>query len=509
MVALAAGVFFWRRISQHRRMAKKLREWPVDRIERWPLDKIIPYERNPRLHSDAQIDQIAASMRKFGVTAPMLVDESGELIYGHGRRAAAERIGLKDFPVAIARGWSEDEKRAYRIMDNQLGLASEWDLPLLKLELGELARVDFDMPLLGFDPVELTDIMLPPQEGERADTRELNGDEQKRLDAAWRPLVKEWEGLWRGARDRGYASANFVRSALAVHFVRAQLFGQDIPRNATISYNLHRMAEVGDAKSMDDLFAHVLDSDDVLHSLQFMVGGTPTFDKLFMGLAIYSHRMPQEFPAALARDLIDEFCPKKGAVLDPCHGWGGRLLGFLLSEAGSYTGFDASDQTSAGVRAIADDLLPFAVGKRKVTLTAVPFEDVTLKEASFDFALTSPPYFDTEKYSGEMSSWRRYKTYDKWRDGFYEPMIERVSRALRDGGVFALQVGSQAYPLEDDCKKISAKHKLAHVATRQTEIVNNQTGHNEGEVVVVLRKEARVGKRAVRVDPALEFGRVL
>jgi ParB-like chromosome segregation protein Spo0J len=494
-------------------MAKpKLREWPADKTERWPLDKIIPYERNPRFHSEEQIAQIAASIQRFGVTTPVLVDEQGVLIYGHGRLLAAKQLGLKEFPVAIARGWSEDEKRAYRVADNQLGLASEWDMPALNAELIELSAAGFDMSLLGFDAVELTDMMVPELSGEEApqESRELSGNEQERLDAAWRPLVREWGELWRGARDRGYASPTFVRSALAVHFVRAQLYGTDIPRNATISYNLHRMSEIGDAKSMDELFERVLEDDDKLHSLQFMTGGVPVFDKLFMGLAIYSHRMPQEFPAALARGLIGEFCPKGGAVLDPCHGWGGRLLGFLLSEASSYTGFDASEQTVKGVRAMADDLIPFAIGERKVKLTASPFEDVKLPEAAFDFALTSPPYFNTEKYGGARSSWRRYRSYDKWRDGFYAPMIEKVSRGLREGALFALQVGSQAYPLEDDCKKISAKHKLAHVATRQTEIVNNQMGHIEGEVVIVLRKLGHGARRgSVKADPALEFGRVL
>jgi hypothetical protein len=150
----------------------KLRAWPADSIERWKLDKIVPYERNPRLHSEEQIGQIAESMKRFGVTTPVLVDEDGELIYGHGRLAAAKLLGLRELPVAIARGWSDAEKRAYRIADNQLGLNSEWDLPLLKIELGALADSGFDMPLLGFDDMHLVQFMAGEGEGRPLPTAE-------------------------------------------------------------------------------------------------------------------------------------------------------------------------------------------------------------------------------------------------------------------------------------------------------------------------------------------------
>src|SRR5215831_3454141 len=99
-----------------------LRPWPADRVERWSLMRIHEHPQNPRLHSDEQIEQIAASMRRFGVTAPVLVDEDGWLIYGHGRYRAAQKLGYAELPVAVARGWSEEEKRAYRIVDNQLAL---------------------------------------------------------------------------------------------------------------------------------------------------------------------------------------------------------------------------------------------------------------------------------------------------------------------------------------------------------------------------------------------------
>src|SRR5436305_14895411 len=99
-------------------VASPARPWPADQFERWPIERLIPYENNPRLHSEADLDKIAASIRKWGWTMPLLVDEQGELISGHARVGAAIILELKSIPVIVATGWSEDEKRAYRVADN-------------------------------------------------------------------------------------------------------------------------------------------------------------------------------------------------------------------------------------------------------------------------------------------------------------------------------------------------------------------------------------------------------
>src|SRR3954468_1199517 len=89
------------------------RAWSAERIERWPVSRLVPYARNARTHSDAQVAQIAASILEWGWTMPILIDESGGLIAGHGRLLAARKLGFTDLPVMIARGWSEAQKRAY------------------------------------------------------------------------------------------------------------------------------------------------------------------------------------------------------------------------------------------------------------------------------------------------------------------------------------------------------------------------------------------------------------
>jgi DNA modification methylase len=133
----------------------KPEQWPASKVELRPLEKIIPYPKNPRTHPPEQIELLARLMREEGVTAPILVDEEGVIIYGHGRHLAATQNGFKKYPVVIATGWSEQKKRAARIQDNQVALLSGWDSTLIGGELAELKASGFDIPLLGFPEFQL------------------------------------------------------------------------------------------------------------------------------------------------------------------------------------------------------------------------------------------------------------------------------------------------------------------------------------------------------------------
>ena len=138
---------------------------PADKVERWGIDRLVPYARNARTHSDAQVAQIAASIKEWGWTTPVLVDEQGGIIAGHGRTLAAHKLGMQDVPVVVATGWSDTKKRAYVIADNKLALNAGWDNELLALELGELGDLGFDLDLTGFTPEEI-DALTPEQVSE-------------------------------------------------------------------------------------------------------------------------------------------------------------------------------------------------------------------------------------------------------------------------------------------------------------------------------------------------------
>jgi ParB-like chromosome segregation protein Spo0J len=132
-----------------------MKPWPADAVERRPLSELIPSARNARVHSEEQIGQIAASIREWGWTMPVLVDEAGTIIAGHGRVLAASRLGLGEVPVMVARGWSDAQKRAYLLADNKLTDNSAWDQTLLRIELADLASIGFDVPIIGFTENEI------------------------------------------------------------------------------------------------------------------------------------------------------------------------------------------------------------------------------------------------------------------------------------------------------------------------------------------------------------------
>jgi len=136
-------------------------KWPADKVERRSIDALIPYARNARTHSEEQVAQIAASIREWGWTVPVLVDETGGIIAGHGRVLAARKLGLAEVPVMVAAGWSEAQRRAYVLADNKLALNAGWDTELLRLEVSDLQAMDFDAGLIGFSAHELGEMFAP------------------------------------------------------------------------------------------------------------------------------------------------------------------------------------------------------------------------------------------------------------------------------------------------------------------------------------------------------------
>ncbi|MGA2598527.1 MAG: DNA methyltransferase [Bryobacteraceae bacterium] len=138
------------------------------RIELWPIDRLVPYAKNPRTHSEEQVAQIAASIVEFGFTAPILVASDAGILAGHGRLLAARKLRLPEVPVVVLDHLSETQRRAYVIADNQLALNAGWNLELLRVELESLKENDFDLDLIGFSDKELDDLLADPEDDERA-----------------------------------------------------------------------------------------------------------------------------------------------------------------------------------------------------------------------------------------------------------------------------------------------------------------------------------------------------
>lgn len=142
--------------------------WPANDVQTWEIGRLKAYERNARTHSAEQIAKIAASIREFGFTSPILALEDGTIVAGHGRASAARLIGMGQVPVMVARGWSPEQIKAYVIADNQIALDAGWDEELLALEIGELHAAGFDLGLTGFDQDRIDDLLGLGVEEEKA-----------------------------------------------------------------------------------------------------------------------------------------------------------------------------------------------------------------------------------------------------------------------------------------------------------------------------------------------------
>jgi DNA modification methylase len=133
--------------------------WLADRIEQWPTAKLVPYARNARTHSDDQVAQIAASIAEFGFTNPILAGSDGVIVAGHGRLAAAQKLGLEVVPVVVLDHLSPTQRRALVIADNRIAENAGWDDAMLRIEIAALQGDDFDLSLTGFDADALAELM--------------------------------------------------------------------------------------------------------------------------------------------------------------------------------------------------------------------------------------------------------------------------------------------------------------------------------------------------------------
>lgn len=167
-------------------------------VERAPISALKPSPRNARSHSKRQIDQIAASIREFGFTNPVLVDEAKTILAGHGRVEAARRLGLEEIPILRIEHLSPDQKRAYVIADNQLALKAGWDKEILAIELEALVEAEFEVELIGFEIAEIDAII---GEGVEADP-DGPGPEDRLAPSPSGPPVTRAGDVWALGRHR-------------------------------------------------------------------------------------------------------------------------------------------------------------------------------------------------------------------------------------------------------------------------------------------------------------------
>jgi hypothetical protein len=166
------------------------------------VEDLIPYARNSRTHSDAQVAQIAASVREFGWTNPVLIDGENGIIAGHGRVLAARKLGMDDVPCIELTGLTDAQRRAYIIADNKLALNGGWDEDMLRIELEELGEIGFDLDLIGFSDEEILALGVDDMadEDEPGEAAEPKGNLSDRFMIPPFTVLNAREGWWQNRK---------------------------------------------------------------------------------------------------------------------------------------------------------------------------------------------------------------------------------------------------------------------------------------------------------------------
>jgi len=342
------------------------------------VDKLIPYVNNSRKHSDAQVAQIAASIKEFGWTNPILVDGDQGIIAGHGRLMAARKLGMKEVPVIELAHLTDTQRKALIIADNKLAMNAEWDTDLLTIELNELLADNFAMEILGFDADELKKLLDDAEEEQNGIA--ANGNLSDRFLIPPFSVLNAREGWW---QDR-------KRAWLALGIKSEE--GRDAPAGGSPDMVARQRGE----------------------------SGTSIFDPVLCELAYVW------------------FSPVSGIVLDPFAG--GSVRGIVASKLGrQYIGHELrqeqvnANREQASEICIDDDVPPAWVCGDSRTI------DSTCKDVQADFVFSCPPYADLEVYSHDPKDLSTLG-YEEFKTAYFE-IIKKTCVLLKKDRFACFVVG--------------------------------------------------------------------
>lgn len=366
------------------------------------INGLIPYVNNSRTHSDEQVKQVAASIREFGFTNPVLIDENSTVIAGHGRIMAANLLGLAKVPTITLAGLTDAQKKAYVIADNKLALNAGWDEELLKVELQGLKDLDFDLNLLGFDIDELG-AMLASDAAAIAGAGD-GGDDNQKGSLAERFLIPPFsvlnarEGWWQ-ERKRGWLALG----------IKSEVGRGD----ALVGYS--EACKKGYAKSYN-----------TNGTLTEMMGGKA--GALDTGTSI--------FDPVVCELVYSWFCPMGGVILDPFAG--GSVRGIVASKLGrQYIGHELrAEQVAANQQQAAEicgDPMPAWICGDSRNI------DKTCSDVKADLVFSCPPYADLEVYSDDPNDLSTLD-YADFKKAYFE-IIKKTCNQLKPDSFACFVIG--------------------------------------------------------------------
>jgi len=364
------------------------------------IKDLIPYCNNSRTHSDEQVQQIASSIKEFGFTNPVLIDEQGGIIAGHGRVMGAKKLGLTEVPCIVLDGLSEAQKKAYIIADNKLALNAGWDADMLKVEMERLGELGFDLSLTGFDDIELSGIF----DGAEDLADGLDGDAAEPRSLADRFLIPPFsvlnarEGWWQD-RKRGWLALG----------IKSELGRGD--------------ALVGYSEACKKGYAKSYSGQDKLNE---MMGGKA--GALDTGTSI--------FDPVVCELVYSWFSPIKGVILDPFAG--GSVRGIVASKLGrQYIGHELrAEQVAANQQQAAEicgDPMPAWICGDSRNI------DKTCSDVKADLVFSCPPYADLEVYSDNPNDLSTLD-YADFKKAYFE-IIKKTCNQLKPDSFACFVIG--------------------------------------------------------------------
>lgn len=405
------------------------------------------------------------------------------IIGGNMRYKAMKELGYTEAPVkVIDQNATVEQLKAYTIKDN--AAFGEWDdIAIKEWDLTELDNWGIDIKDEWLQNLEIID-----DGDDIVDESEIQPDVKELLDNAMTQYAKEFEERIRFCLKNDFLPWSKTPGYSKLQFLKAKYLGKKYERNNSLVFMPQQFDTSGYKHSYLEHCRRVGNGENKPTGLCTLSNYGDLKCLFVNSYPMCGGRMPLDFPVDTARELIDEFA-HKGRVLDPCHGWGGRLVGALLEEVEEYVGFDPSPVAHEGVTKIYENYKEYQ--DTKVTLYKQPYEESDIK-GGFDFALTSPPYFDVEQYDGEEQAHVKYNNYDKWVEKFYRPLIELTMNRLKTNSYFALQVGSQKYPLREDAIRIAKELGYETTIYKEHAVDANNGLHStedtKSEAIILIKK---------------------
>lgn len=451
---------------------------------------------NFRKHSEENKKMIHDSLAELGAGRSVVVDNENELIAGNGVYEQAQKLGM---PVRVVEtdgselvvvkrtdlATGDMKRKKLAAADNAISDNVEWD--------AEEIRANLDAPTIEALHIELPPVEMPQdeQEDEDEDSREKNEVAEKLLNDAMQDYCREAVERIDTCMKHGFLPTLRTPAYARLQFLKSKYYGRRYERNiSTVFCPRQFFTPSGRLSYYEQMKKSAREGKEGIAGFR-TVSKDGDLSILFRtNYPVVGGKMPLDFPVHIGRSLIKKY-GNGGRILDPCHGWGGRLVSALLEEVEEYVGFDPSPVAHEGVSLLFENYKQYQ--NTKATLYQMPYEDAKI-DGGFDFALTSPPYFDIERYDGEMQAHERYGQYELWVEKFYKPLILDTMARLKDGCVFALQVGSQSYPLKEDAIKIATQAGYSAILedTNVYKKENNGKLHNtdedSSECIVLIQK---------------------